>query len=133
MEKSKLGISIQLTGAAMFFLGMISYIPALFLAAFVLMYEKNEWLRKSAVKMACVLIVAGLLSLGLGIIDDVFEILDITFGWIIHFDVPFAIDQIGQYVISAIEQLLLFILGLRAMSMGTVRIKSFEKIINTHM
>ncbi|WP_430884412.1 hypothetical protein [Fusibacter sp. JL216-2] len=133
MEKSKLGISIPLTGALIFFLVFVSDLVAILLAAFVLLYEDNEWLKKSAIKMISVIIVSGMFLVFFDTIDDVFSILDIAFGWIIDIDVPFELDRIGSYVVYAAEKLLLLSFGLKALSMGTIKAKFFDKIINNHM
>ena len=133
MEKSKLGISIPLTGALIFFLVFVSDLVAILLAAFVLLYEDNEWLRKSAIKMISVIIVSSMFLVLFDTIDDVFGILDIAFGWIIDIDVPFELDRIGSYVVYAAEKLLLLSFGLKALSMGTIKAKFFDRIINNHM
>lgn len=133
MEKSKLGISIPLTGALIFFLVFVSDLVAILLAAFVLLYEDNEWLRKSAIKMISVIIVSSMFLVLFDTIDDVFSILDIAFGWIIDIDVPFKLDRVGSYVVYAAEKLLLLSFGLKALSMGTIKAKFFDRIINNHM
>lgn len=134
MEKSKLGISIPLTGALIFFLVFVSDLVAILLAAFVLLYEDNEWLKKSAIKMISVIIVSGMFFSVFSIpLMMFFSILDIAFGWIIDIDVPFELDRIGSYVVYAAEKLLLLSFGLKALSMGTIKAKFFDRIINNHM
>lgn len=56
MQKTKLGLSVGLVGAALYFLGLFSFIPAFLLAAYVLLMEENQWLKRAAVKMVAVLI-----------------------------------------------------------------------------
>ena len=51
MQKTKLGLTVGLVGAGLYFLGLFSFIPAFLLAAYVLLMEDNEWLKKTAVKM----------------------------------------------------------------------------------
>ncbi len=99
----------------------------------MLLYEDNEWLKKSAIKMISVIIVSGMFLVFFDTIDDVFSILDIAFGWIIDIDVPFELDRIGSYVVYAAEKLLLLSFGLKALSMGTIKAKFFDRIINNHM
>ena len=51
MQKTRLGISVGLLGAATYFAGLFSgLLAALLLAGYVLMFEENEWLRRSVVK-----------------------------------------------------------------------------------
>ena len=51
MQKTRLGISVGLLGAAIYFMGLFSgYLLAVLLAGYVLLFEENSWLRKNAVK-----------------------------------------------------------------------------------
>ena len=51
MEKSKLGISVGLLAALLYFLGLLSgYLVTVLVAGYILVAESNLWLRKSAVK-----------------------------------------------------------------------------------
>ena len=51
MLKTKLGVSIALVGAAMYFLGAISFTPAVLLAGAMLIMEDNAWVKRQAAKM----------------------------------------------------------------------------------
>ncbi|MCL2634789.1 MAG: hypothetical protein FWD34_09790 [Oscillospiraceae bacterium] len=57
MEKSKLGISISLVGAALFFFANLSVLPLVVLAGYILLFESNIWLKKSAVKAVAIVII----------------------------------------------------------------------------
>ena len=51
MQGTKLGISVGMLGAAIYFTGLFSgYIVPVLLVGYVLMFEENGWLRRSAVK-----------------------------------------------------------------------------------
>lgn len=52
MEKSKLGISVGLLAAGMYFLGMVSVLAVVVVAGYVLLREDDAWLKRSAVKAA---------------------------------------------------------------------------------
>ncbi len=57
VQKTKLGISVGLLGAAIYFMGLFSgYMVAVLLAGYVLLFEENEWLKKSAVKAIAVVL-----------------------------------------------------------------------------
>ena len=44
MQKTKLGISVGLLGAAIYFMGLFGgYLVAVLLAGYILMFEENEW------------------------------------------------------------------------------------------
>ncbi len=45
MQKTKLGVSVALMGAALYFLGLFSgYVALIILAGYVLLMEENVWL-----------------------------------------------------------------------------------------
>ena len=51
MQKAKLGISVGLLGAAIYFTSLFSgYLVPVILTGYVLLFEENDWLRKNAVK-----------------------------------------------------------------------------------
>lgn len=65
MQKTRLGISVGLLGAAIYFMGLFSgYLLAVLLAGYVLLFEENSWLRKNAVKAMSVMAVFSLLIKG---------------------------------------------------------------------
>lgn len=135
MEKSKLGISVGLLAAIMFFLALINTTAAILIAGYVLLRESNEWLKKAAVKMVIVLVAFGVLLSCTGIIDDAMDamnslISNFTYRTI-HF--PLNLDNIVNYLLYILRDLLLLVLGFNALSMGTVKLGFFDKIINKHM
>ena len=81
MLKTKLGISIALVGAAMYFLGAFSFTPAVLLAGYVLIAEENEWVKRQAAKMVGVVVLFSLLSIAVGWIDDVVGVLKLIDRW----------------------------------------------------
>ena len=81
MQKTKLGLSVGLVGAALYFLGLFSFIPAFLLAAYVLLLEENQWLKKAAVKMVAVLIGFFLLGLAIDFVDEIFAVINVFAGW----------------------------------------------------
>lgn len=136
MQKTKLGISIGLTGAAMYFLGAISIIPAFLLAAYVLLMEDNDWLKKSAVKMMAIVIVFGALSVGVDLVQDVFGVLRGIVGIFADYAnvrVPLNLDTIAEYIIAFCKSLLLILMGFKALTMGTMKVGFLDKIISKHM
>jgi len=50
MEKAKLGVSVNLLAAGVFFTAYVGMIPLIILAGYILLREENKWLKKSAVK-----------------------------------------------------------------------------------
>ncbi|MFA9378004.1 MAG: hypothetical protein ACERKZ_14870 [Lachnotalea sp.] len=135
MEKTKLGLSIGLVGAALYFFGCISVIPAFLLAGYILLFEENAWLKKSAVKMIIIVVSFGLLLAGVGIIQNGFDVLRTGINLIlpITVKVPLNLDQILIYVLHILQDVILIIAGFKALSMGTIKSNFIDKIIDKHM
>lgn len=137
MQKTKLGISVGLMGAGLYFFGLVSLIPGFLLAGYVLLMEDNEWLKKSAVKMLVIVLGFGLLNAGVGLIQDVFRVLNSILGWIpflnLSIGVPFHLDSILNYVISFVKTIVLIVLGFKALSVGSMKVGFADKLVSKHM
>lgn len=135
MEKTKLGLSVGLVGAALYFLGCINVIPAFLLAGYILIYEENAWLKKSAVKMIIIVVSFGLLLAGVGIIQNGFAIIRTGVNLIlpINVKVPLNLDQMLIYVLYVLQDVVLIIAGFKALNMGTIKSNFIDKIIDKHM
>lgn len=137
MQKTKLGISVGLMGAGLYFFGLISLIPAFLLAAYVLLREDNEWLKKTAVKMLVIVLAFGALNAGVGLIQDIFRVMDYVLGWIpflhLSIGVPLNLDAILNYAIYFIRDLVLILLGFKALSAGSMKVGFADKLVSKHM
>ena len=77
MQKTRLGISVGLIGSAMFFMGLFSgYFVVTLLAGYVLLFEQNAWLKRSAVKALSLMVFFSLLVTLLNLIPDVFDVVN---------------------------------------------------------
>jgi hypothetical protein len=136
MEKTKLGISVGLLGAALYFAGLMNFIVLILLAGYVLIFETNEWLRKSALKAVIVVIVFTLLSTLIGISNSIFAILNTPLSWFrIPFTIswPLSIDSIVLRALDIVEKLLLLLLGFKAFSQGTVSLGFIDNLIDKNV
>lgn len=134
MQKSKLGISVALIGAALYFLGLFSgYVAVVFVAGYVLLMEENVWLRKTAVKSVALLVffslilsVLNLIPSLVNFIDDIFNI----FGG--NFTIRFLTNIINMLRsgINLIQVVVFLILGLKALNQGTVRVPVIDKMVD---
>lgn len=129
MQKTKLGVSIGIVGAALCFLGCISYVPAVLLAGYVLIFEENEWLKKTAVKMMVVSISFGLALVGIGLIQDILGLLELCNEAIW----TFSLDKILRFIISFLRDFVLIIMGFKALKLGTIKSDFIDKMIDKHM
>ncbi len=136
MQKTKLGISVGLLGAIMCFTGFFSgYLVAVILMGYILLFESNEWLRKTAVKVMVVMISFSALSALIGFIPDAIGLIDDVFG---IFGGSFGIGFISSIVIlvssvlDILEKIILLLLGFKALSMGTFSIGPVDNIVDKH-
>lgn len=133
MQKSKLGISVALIGAALYFLSLFSgYLAVVILAGYVLLMEENVWLKKTAVKSVALLmsfsLVLAVLNLVPGLInfiDDFFNIFNRSFS------IRFLTNIINllKSGINLIQIVLFLILGLKALNQGTICVPVIDKMV----
>lgn len=137
MRKTKLGISVGLLGAAIYFMGLFSgYLVAVVLAGYVLMFEENSWLRKSAVKAVSVMAFFSLLITVLNLVPNAISFIDnivSIFGGSFH--VAFLSNLISAAVaaLNIIEKLLMIGLGINALNQGTIAVPVVDNLINKYM
>lgn len=134
MQKTKLGISAALLGAAVCFSGLFSgYLLVFLLTAYILLMEENVWLKKTAVKTVAVLMVFSLLSAVLGLIPDLISVISSIFN---IFNGSFSIRILSSIISAArsilgfLETLLLLGLGFKALNQGTIKIPMIDKLVD---
>ena len=72
MQKTKLGISVELLAALMYFIGLINLVGLLIVAGYVLICEKDAWLKRSAVTAIALSVAFSLISVVIGFGDNLF-------------------------------------------------------------
>lgn len=137
MQKTKLGISVGLLGAAMYFLGLFSgYLVAALLAGYVLLREENEWLRKSAVKALAVMALFSLLITVINFLPAILSFINCTFAMFGGNFYPVFLSNLVEAIVCAlniIEKLLLLGLGFTALNQGTIAVPVVDNLINKYM
>jgi len=136
VQKTKLGISVGMMGAALYFLGYVNFLCLVILAGYVLLFESNEWLKRTAVKAVAIVIGFSLISLVVGFGNDIFSTLNGILSW---FDVsdrlswPAKLDTIILNTAEAAEKLILLILGIKAFKQSSFTVKPIDNVINKNM
>lgn len=137
MQKTKLGISVGLLGAAIYFMGLFSgYLVAVLLAGYVLLFEENEWLKKAVVKAVSLMVFFSFIVVIINLIPNTVDIIDHVvsmFGG--SFRIGF-ISNLIKAVVSAIdiiEKVLFIGLGVKALSQGTITVPVVDNLINKYM
>ena len=129
MEKTTLGISVGLAGAAVYFCGLAGVIP-------VLLREQHPWLRRAAVKAAALTLLAQILPNVWGLLEDLLAIASNVFGWFgVYFSpyLPFGFSSILTSAVFFICHGLLLGCGVSALSMGSVKTGKLDSFISRHL
>ena len=137
MQKTKLGISVGLLGSAIFFTGLFAgYLAVIILTAYVLLFEENPWLRRSAVKAVTLMIFFSLVSALMNLMPDILNfiknmvaIINLT----INFDIINKIVTAFDSGLHIVEKILFIGLGLKAIYQSTIVITMVDNLISRYM
>lgn len=137
MMKTKLGVSVGLLGAAVYLLGLYGgYVVTILLVGYILLFEDNAWLRKSAVKALVLLLGFSVLSSLvyliphlIGFVSDVIGIFGGSFyvSWIA------SVANAVSGAFGIIEQLLFIGLGIKALVQGTIAVPAVDNLIDKYV
>lgn len=137
MQKTKLGISVGLLGAALYFMGLFSgYLVTVLLAGYVLLCEDNEWLKKAAVKVVSVMALFSFVSVVINLIPNTFGVISniVTLsGGIFHVAYISNIINVFESIFNLIEKVLLLILALKALKQETISVPVVDGLIKKYM
>lgn len=137
MRSYRLGISVGLLGAAIYFLGLFSgYIIMVILAGYVLLFEENVWLKKSAVKAVTLMILFSLLSVMINLIPNSISFFDDfvgIFGGKIQIHAVSKLADALSDVLDLVKKLLFIGLGFSALNQGTVRVPIVDRLLDRHV
>ena len=136
MQKTKLGISVGLLGAALYFAALMNIIALVVVAGYVLLFEENEWLKKTAVKAAAIVLFFGALLACVNLIGNSSSLLnDVAF--LFNGSINLArfnrVLAICRSAIAIAQALLLVLLGFKALKQGSVKFGIIDNAINKHM
>lgn len=137
MQKTKLGISVGLLGAAIYFAGFFGGIlAAVIMAGYVLLFEENGWLKRTAVKAVALLLFFSALTALINLIPDAVKLIDSIFA---IFGSSFRIVVLTN-IITAVVNLINFVktilfigLGFKALNQGTIIISVIDSLIDKYM
>ena len=137
MQKTKLGISVALLGLivvmGIYFGGLTA---GVILVGYVLMFEENEWLKKTAVKAICLSVVVSLVISILNLIPGLISWVSSVLGLI---GLSFSYSWISRLVnvitdaLSIIRTVLFLLMGVKAFNQGVVKIPVIDDIVNKNM
>ena len=137
MEKTKLGISVGIAAAAIYFVAYFGgYVPAILMAGYVLIAEENQWLKRSAVKAvatrACfsaLFAVIGLLPDALSWIGSLVDLFNGSFSYSV-------VSKILSVITEALDiakTVIFLMLGVKALTQATIKVPFVDNFLNKYM
>ncbi|MBE6714425.1 MAG: hypothetical protein E7575_03950 [Ruminococcaceae bacterium] len=143
MGKTKLGVSAGLLGAAvclvcLFGSGM-GYIGTFVLLGYVLLFEENIWLKRTAVKAAVLMFIFALISVFIGFIPDFMEIirnLMSLFNKPLEGDAVYMIESkipvLLSNVVNFAKYIFFIALAVKSLGQKTIIIPALDRMLNKH-
>lgn len=133
-EKTSLGISVGLMGAALYFTILVGgYIPFLLLAGYVFFKENNDWLRRVAVKAFATYTILMVLAEAADLIPDAVRLAN-SFAGIFRgsIDIPYISSLFSCLTsfIYFIRTIVLLLLGFQAVKMFDFAIPVIDKMVD---
>lgn len=137
MQKTRLGISVGLLGAAIYLVGLFGgYVAMVVLAGYTLLFESNGWLRRSAVKAVVLMVAFSALNAVLGLIPDCFSAIEEVvvlgggeFQLVLLNHLFSALIQL----VDVVKKVLFLVLGAKALRQSTVIIPAVDEFISSYM
>lgn len=137
MQKTKLGISVGLLCAAVYFTGLFSgYIIPVILAGYVLLFEDNEWLKRNAVKAVALMSFFSLLAVLFNLVPDAISFMgNIAAAFGGNFGINLLTRLVAAIVdiIDIVEKVLFIGLGFKALDQGSISVPVVDTLINKYM
>ncbi|MFV0400495.1 MAG: hypothetical protein ACK5LX_07740 [Oscillospiraceae bacterium] len=137
MEKTKLGLSVGLMAALLYFSGLLNVLVVFLIGGYILLREDNAWLRRAAVKGMLVVALFAVATSLVGILGDLFSIISSFLNGLpgdryFNLRFPLGLDSILRYAIAIIRCILLTILGVSALNKKDFTAGPVDGMIDKH-
>ena len=137
MEKTKLGISVGIAAAAIYFVAYFGgYVPAILMAGYVLIAEENQWLKRSAVKAVATLACFSALFAVIGLLPDALSwigsLVDL-FNGSFSYSVVSKILSVITEALDIAKTVIFLMLGVKALTQATIKVPFVENFLNKYM
>ena len=134
IQKTRLGISVAMFGAALYFMGLVGMTPLIILAGYTLIMEKDVWLKKVAVRAVAIVLIFAALSATLGLLTNSTSILNnlvLLFNGSINLSQINRLVSIFQIILSTLQTICLLLLGLSALKKKDIPLGPLDKASET--
>ncbi|MBQ8005255.1 MAG: hypothetical protein IJ303_02970 [Clostridia bacterium] len=136
MQKTRMGISVGLLAAVIYFSGFFAgFLTTTLLAGYVLLFEENGWLRRNTIKAFVLMIIFMLASAIIGFIPN---LLDFIYDIVVLFNGSFSYLKVSQFlsiitdILSIAEKVLFLVLGFMALNQRSVNLPVIDNLINKY-
>lgn len=137
MQKTRFGISVGMLGSAIYLTGLFSgYLVAVLLTGYVLLFEENVWLKRSAVKAVALMVFFSFITVLINLIPNVMSCISYIaamFGSSFYISFISNLVSAVTSVIDIVEKLLFIGLGVKALNQGTIAVPVVDKLISKYM
>ncbi|MBQ3164253.1 MAG: hypothetical protein IJC02_06915 [Lachnospiraceae bacterium] len=135
MQKTKLGITIGMLSAVVYFTALAGgYTPLFLLVGYILLFEQNDWLRRVCYKAVALTIAFSGAMMIVNLVPQAFGCLSNFLG-IFNGYLPYGvISSIVSFitsVISLVETALFLLLALKAIKLQDVKVQKIDNFIDT--
>lgn len=137
MQKTRLGISVGMLGAAVYLTGLFSgYLVAVLLTGYVLLFEENRWLKRSSVKAVSLMVFFSFITVLINLIPNAMNCISYIaamFGGSFHISFISNLVSAVTSAIDIVEKLLFIGLGVTALDQGTIAVPVVDKLVNKYL
>lgn len=137
MKNTKLGISVGALGALTYLVGLFNgYMVTTLLVGYILLFEENVWLKRTAVKAITLMLLCSFFTTVLNLIPDAFGFISRV---VSVFDGTFRFEKLDQIIsvltgaISLAQKCLTVALSVKALSQGTIVIPFLDKKVSQYL
>ncbi len=134
MKKTSLGIPCGVMAAVMYIVCLYSgALGTLLTAGYILLKEKDEWLKNQAVKAVLLMLVFGVASIVLGLIPDTISLLSSllnVFGGTLSIPVVSNVVYFADNMIGYAKVIIFLMLAYKSLSCRDVKVPFVDKIVN---
>ena len=138
MEKTKLGISVGMLGAAVYFsAALFGYLALLVVGGYILFVEKKEWLKKCVIKAVVLMLLYSLITTVIGLIPQLISLSggeETLFGsYYLYLAGAYQIVSVVLVVLNFVRIGFFIALGIKALQEKSIAIPIVDSFINAYM
>lgn len=137
MQKTKLGISVTLAAAALYFLGLYGgYVITGIFVGYILLKEEDMGLKKEAVRVALLMVLFSLVGTALNLLPSIFSIFTNLLEIInvhVYFTFFHRVFDVLTSILSLLKTVAFVLLGLAAVFGKSTKLPVIDPIIEKYM